>query len=88
MDHRARIAIFGGRQRSARRVLAFAAVVDLEFVTGVGGEKNGDVAEALGEGGSGEERVFALAEVVVVEVNSKGEHVDGESVGERRLEKA
>ena len=61
---------------------ALAAIEDLEVVAVVGGEKAGDVAEALGEGLSGQQRVLALAQVVVVEVDGEGEHVDGQGIGE------
>jgi len=44
------------------------------------------VAEALGEGGSGEQGVVALAQVVVVEVDGEGKHVDGKRVGEGGVE--
>src|SRR5208283_2661834 len=66
---------------------AFAAVVDLEFVAGVGGEERGDVTKALGEGGGVEEWIFTLAEVAIVEVDGEREHVDGERVGEGGFEK-
>src|ERR1035437_8062721 len=66
--------------------LPFAAVEDLEVVALVGREEGGYVAEALGEGGGGEEGVVALAEIVVVEVHCEREHVDGQRVGEGGLE--
>src|ERR1035437_4930641 len=66
--------------------LPLAAVEDLELVALVGGEEGGNVPEALGEGGGGEEGVVALAEIVVVEVHREREHVDGQGVGEGGLE--
>lgn len=61
---------------------AFAAVVDLEFVPRIGGKNTGDMPQAFSEGGSRKERVVALAEVMVIEVDREREHIDGESVGE------
>src|SRR6266568_788240 len=69
-----------------RRPLAFAAVEDLEIVSGIGREEAGDVAEALGKGRSGKQGVFALTQVVVVEVDGQREHVDGQRIGERRFD--
>ena len=46
------------------------------------------MAEALGQGRGGEERIVALAEIVVVEVDGEREHVDGQGVGEGGLEEA
>ena len=66
----------------ARNRLAFAPVVNLEFVSGIRREQTGDVAKPLGERRSGQQRVLALAQVVVIEVDSEREHIDGESVGE------
>lgn len=40
------------------------------------------MAQALGERGGGEQRVFALFQLGVVEVERSGEHIDGEGVGE------
>src|SRR5579863_6763536 len=68
--------------------LTFAAIEDLEVVAGVGREESGDVAEALGQGWGGKQRVLAFPEVVVVKVDRQGEHVDGEGVRECRLEVA
>ena len=65
-----------------------APVEDLKFVAGIGGKESGDVAEAFGQGGRGEERVFALAQIGVVEVEGEREHVDGDGVGEGGFKKA
>ena len=65
---------------------AFAAVKHLELVAGIGREKRGDVPQALGECGRGQQRVLTLAQVMVVEVDRKRKHVNGERVRERRLE--
>ena len=62
--------------------LAAAAVEDLEFVAGVGGKEGGDVAESFRQCRGGEEWVFALAQVGVVEVQREGEQIDGDGVGE------
>jgi hypothetical protein len=43
------------------------------------------VAQALGQRRGGQQRIFAFAQVVVVEVERKREHVDGEGVGKGRL---
>ena len=64
----------------------FAAVKNLKFVAGIGGKKRGHVAQALGEGGRGQQRILALAQVVIVEVDGERKHVDGERIGEGRLE--
>ena len=50
---------------------AFAPVEHLKLVAGVGGEEPCDVAQTLGQGRSGQQRIFALAQVVVVEVNGQ-----------------
>ena len=62
--------------------LPFAPVEDLEVIAGVGGEEAGDVAEALGQGGGGQQRILALAQIVVVEVNGQRQHVNSQRVGE------
>jgi hypothetical protein len=68
--------------------LVAAAVADGEVVAlGCGKEVVGE-AEAVGEGGGGEEGVFAFAEVGVVEIDGEGEEVDGEGVGVGGLEVA
>ena len=59
-----------------------AAVADGELVGGVGWEEFGDEFEAGGEGGRGEEGVFALAELGVVEIDGEREEIHGEGVGE------
>ena len=59
-----------------------AAVADGELVGGVGWEEFGDEFEAGGEGCRGEEGVFALAELCVVEVDGEREEIHGEGVGE------
>ena len=60
--------------------LAFAAVEDLEVVAGVGREEAGEVAQALGERRCGEERILALAQIVVIKIDCEREHVDGQGI--------
>src|SRR6185503_11904300 len=67
----------------SRKVLALAAVKDLELVARIRREKAGDMAETLGESGRREERVFAFAKVVVIEIDGEREHVDSQRVRER-----
>ena len=64
---------------------AFAAVEDLEVVAVVGGEEDCDVAESFGECWGGKQRVLAFAEVVIVEIEGQGKHVDGQGVREGGL---
>jgi hypothetical protein len=59
-----------------------AAVADEEFVAFVGWEEAGDVAQSLGQGGCGEEWIFAFAQILVVDVGDLREHIDGKGVGE------
>ena len=44
------------------------------------------MAEAFGQGGRGDERVFALAQVGVVEVDGEREQIDRDGVGEGGFE--
>lgn len=72
----------GEGTRATLDSLGAAAVVDVEFESGIGGEDFGDFAEALGHGCGGEERVVAFAEIVVVDVEIHGKKIDGDGVGE------
>ena len=44
------------------------------------------MAQALGQRRSGQQRILALAQIVVVEVDRQRQHVNGQRVGEGRLE--
>src|SRR5271170_3255293 len=61
-------------------------IKNLKLVAGVGGEESGNMPEAFGQGRRGDERVFALAQIGVVEVDGEREQVDRDSVGEGGLE--
>jgi hypothetical protein len=54
---------------TVQTVLPLAAVEHLKFVAWVGREEAGDVPQSLGQRRGGQQRVFALAQVVVVEVS-------------------
>ena len=66
--------------------LPFAPIQDLKLIAGVGGEKGGHMAQPLGQRRRGQQRVFTLAQVVIIEVHSQRKHVDRQRVGEGRLE--
>lgn len=74
------------KKSKGKRDLRAAAVADGEFVGGVGWEEVGYQAQACGQGRGGEERVLALAEFAVVEVECQREQIDGDRVGEGGLE--
>ena len=67
---------------------AFAAVENLELVAGVGREEARHVAQPLGQRGRSQQRILALAQIVVIEVDGQRQHVDGQRIGERRLEES
>jgi catechol 2,3-dioxygenase-like lactoylglutathione lyase family enzyme len=74
----------GRRTRASRttRALGATAVVDVEFESGIRGEDFGDFAQAFGHGSGGQQRVVALAQIVVIDVEIEREQVDGNRIGE------
>jgi hypothetical protein len=76
----ARKKVRASKSGRGRISLAFAAIKNLEIVTGIRREKPCNMAQALGQGWSGKQWVFALAKIMVVEVNSKRQHVHGQRV--------
>src|SRR5579872_5113226 len=63
-----------------------AFVEDREFESLVGREQFGDLAQTLGERGRREQRIIALAQIVVIDVEIKREQVDGNRIGESGFE--
>ena len=61
-------------------ILAFATVEDLEVVAGVGWEEAGEVPQAFGERRCGQQRILALAQIVVIKINCERKHVDGQGI--------
>ena len=59
-----------------------APVQDLKLVASIGREQSGDVAQALRQRRCRQQRIFALPQVVVVEVDRERQHVDSERIGE------
>lgn len=51
--------------------LAFSPIVNLEFVSFVGRKDSGHVAQALRKSWRSQQRVFALAQIVVIEIDSQ-----------------
>ena len=59
---------------------AFAPVEDLEVVAGIGRKEAGKVTQALGQRRSGQQRILALAQIVVIKIDCEREHVDGQRI--------
>lgn len=64
------------------RRLAFAAIEDLELVAGIGWEEAGYVTQTLSQRGRVQQRIVPFAQVVVVKVHGKREHINGQRVRE------
>src|ERR1700733_12087711 len=74
-----------GRFAGSPAWLAPAAIENLELVAFVGGEERGDMTQAFRKRGRGEQRILALAQVVILKVQREREHVDGKRVGKGGL---
>src|ERR1022692_4430589 len=59
-----------------------APIVNIELKSRIGGEDFGDLAQALGHGSGGQQRIVAFAQVVVIDVEVEREQVDRNRVGE------
>src|ERR1700678_2213417 len=68
--------------------LKLVAIGDLKIVARVGWKEPGHMAQTLGQRGRRQQRIFALAQISVVEVEGEREHVDGKSIREGRLKEA
>src|SRR4051794_33532313 len=76
---RVRIASPGGRSSWNLRS---ATVEDVELEAGVWREELVHLLQAFGHGGRGQQRIFALAQFVVVHVQIQRQHIDSDGIGE------
>src|ERR1700733_977863 len=67
--------------------LPLAPIMNLEFVSWIGGEEVRYMTKPLGQPWRGQQRILALAKIVIIEVHCQREHVNGQRVGKRRFEK-
>src|SRR5581483_10499611 len=75
---------FSLRSRRARRRISPPPVVDIELETGIRREKLIQLAQTLAQRAWRQQRILALAQIVVIHVNKSRKHVDGDCVGKRR----
>src|SRR5579863_9937271 len=66
--------------------LTAALIQDRELESGIRGKQFGNFSETLGQRGRSEQRVIALAEIVIIDIKVKRQQVNRNCVGERRFE--